>query len=95
MILVTGEQDLLEVIFWTGLVQEKVQSCCLVRKGSNIEKLKNENILIDVAFGDLTDGDSLKKALKGVDTLVHLIGKFVEKKAQHSRSYIVREPEIS
>ncbi len=80
MILVTGGTGFVGGHLVDRLVQEKVQSRCLVRKGSNIEKLKKENALIDVAFGDLTDGDSLKKALKGVDAVVHLIGIIVEKK---------------
>lgn len=62
------------------LVHEKIQLRCLVRKDSNIEKLKKEKALIDVAFGDLTDEESLKKALEGVETVVHLIGIIVEKK---------------
>lgn len=80
MILVTGGTGFVGGHLVDRLVQEKVQSRGLVRKGSNIEKLKKENALIDVSFGDLTDGDSLKKALKGVDTVVHLIGIIVEKK---------------
>lgn len=80
MILVTGGTGFVGGHLVDRLVQEKVQSRCLVRKGSNIEKLKKENALIDVAFGDLTDGESLKKALIGVDTVVHLIGIIVEKK---------------
>ena len=80
MILVTGGTGFVGGHLVDRLVHEKIQSRCLVRKDSNIEKLKKEKALIDVAFGDLTDEESLKKALEGVETVVHLIGIIVEKK---------------
>lgn len=78
MILVTGGTGFVGGHLVNRLSQEKIRSRCLVRKSSNIEKLRNP--VIDLAFGDLTDEESLKKALEGVDTVVHLIGIIVEKK---------------
>ncbi|MFZ3170311.1 MAG: complex I NDUFA9 subunit family protein [Candidatus Methanoperedens sp.] len=78
MILVTGGTGFVGSHLVNRLSQEKIRSRCLVRKSSNIEKLKKP--VIDLAFGDLTDEESLKKALEGVDTVVHLIGIIVEKK---------------
>lgn len=60
------------------LAQEKIQTRCLVRRTSNIEKLKE--LGIEVAYGDVTDRESLKEALKGVDAVVHLVGIIVEHK---------------
>lgn len=80
MILVTGGTGFVGGHLVDRLLQEKIQSRCLVRKGSNIEKLKKEKPIIDLAFGDLTDEESLKNALEGVETVIHLIGIIVEKK---------------
>ena len=60
------------------LAQEKIQTRCLIRRTSNIEKLKE--LGIEVAYGDVTDKQSLKKAVRGVDTVVHLVGIIVEPK---------------
>ena len=78
MILITGGTGFVGGHLVNRLSQEKIRSRCLIRKSSNIEKLKKPGI--DLAFGDLTDEESLKKALEGVDTVVHLIGIIVEKK---------------
>ena len=80
MILVTGGTGFVGGHLVDRLLQEKIQSRCLVRKGSNIEKLKKEKPIIDLAFGDLTDEESLKNALEGGETVIHLIGIIVEKK---------------
>ena len=61
-----------------GLALEKIKTRCLVRKGSNVERLKE--LGIELAYGDLTDTESLKKALEGVETVIHLIGIIVERK---------------
>jgi len=78
MILITGGTGFVGGHLVNRLSQEKIRSRCLIRKSSNIEKLKKPGI--DLAFGDLTDEESLKKALEGVDTVVHLVGIIVEKK---------------
>lgn len=80
MILVTGGTGFVGGHLVDRLLLEKIQSRCLVRKGSNIEKLKKEKPIIDLAFGDLTDEESLKNALEGLETVIHLIGIIVEKK---------------
>lgn len=78
MILITGGTGFVGGHLVNRLSQEKIRSRCLIRKSSNIEKLNKPGI--DLAFGDLTDEESLKKALQGVDTVVHLVGIIVEKK---------------
>jgi NADH dehydrogenase len=78
MILVTGGTGFVGSHIVKRLALEKIKSRCLVRKGSNVKRL--EELGIELAYGDLTDKESLKKALEGVETVVHLIGIIVERK---------------
>lgn len=57
---------------------ENIQTRCLVRTTSNIEGLKE--LGIETAYGDVTDSNSLKKALAGTETVIHLVGIILEKK---------------
>lgn len=78
MILVTGGTGFVGSHLVKRLALEKIKTRCLVRKRSNVERLKEHGI--ELAYGDLTDKESLKKALEGVETVIHLIGIIVEKK---------------
>jgi NADH dehydrogenase len=78
MILVTGGTGFVGSHIVKRLAMEKMKTRCLVRKGSNVGRL--EELGIELAYGDLTDKESLKKALVGVETVIHLIGIIVERK---------------
>jgi NADH dehydrogenase len=78
MILVTGGTGFVGSHIVKRLALEKIKTRCLVRKGSNVKRL--EELGIELAYGDLTDKESLKKALAGVQTVIHLIGIIVERK---------------
>src|SRR5659263_221993 len=78
MILVTGGTGFVGSHIVRRLALEKIKTRCLVRKGSNVKRLKE--LAIELAYGDLTDKGSLKKALEGVETVIHLIGIIVERK---------------
>jgi dihydroflavonol-4-reductase len=41
----------------------------LVRKSSNLDRLKNSQV--ELVYGDITDRDALKQAMTGVDTVFH------------------------
>jgi NADH dehydrogenase len=78
MILLTGATGFVGSHIVKRLAMEKIKTRCLVRKGSNVKRL-NE-LGVELAYGDLTDKESLKKALEGVITVIHLIGIIVERK---------------
>ncbi len=78
MILVTGGTGFVGSHLVRRLASESIQTRCLVRRTSNIERLKEPGI--EVAYGDLTDRESLKKAVEGTDVVIHLVGIIVEKK---------------
>lgn len=78
MILVTGGTGFVGSHLMKRLSSERIQTRCLVRKTSDVEKLKE--LGIEVAYGDVLDKDSLKKAVEDVETVIHLVGIIVEKK---------------
>lgn len=78
MILVTGGTGFVGSHLIKRLASERIQTRCLARKTSAIEKLKELGIA--VAYGDVLDKESLKKAVEDVETVIHLIGIIVEKK---------------
>jgi NADH dehydrogenase len=78
MILVTGGTGFVGSHIVKRLALEKIKTRCLVRKGSNVNRL--EELGIELSYGDLTDKESLNKALAGVETVIHLIGIIVERK---------------
>ncbi|CAG1001769.1 MAG: complex I NDUFA9 subunit family protein [Candidatus Methanoperedens sp.] len=79
MILVTGGTGFVGMHLMKRLASERIQTRCLVRKTSDIEKLKDP--VIEVAYGDVLDKESLKKAVEGMETVIHLVGIIVEKKS--------------
>ncbi len=78
MILVTGGTGFVGSHLVKRLAQKKIQTRCLIRVNSNIELLKE--LGIEVAYGDVTDKDSLKKAMQGVGAVIHLVGIIIEHK---------------
>jgi len=78
MILVTGGTGFVGSHLIKRLASERIQTRCLARKTSAIEKLKE--LGIEVAYGDVLDKESLKKAVEDVETVIHLVGIIVEKK---------------
>jgi uncharacterized protein YbjT (DUF2867 family) len=78
MILVTGGTGFVGSHLVKRLASERIQTRCLVRKTSDTQKLKE--LGIEVAYGDVLDKESLKKAVEDVETMIHLVGIIVEKK---------------
>jgi len=74
MILVTGASGKLGKEVSRQLAQKRLQFRCLVRKTSKIEEL--EEIGANLCYGDVTDRESLKEAMKGVDSVIstHTLG---------------------
>lgn len=72
MILLTGATSQVGQVLVKKLASSHEKIRCFVRKTSNIEKIKGDNI--ELFFGDFSDKESIKKALDGVEYLVHLGG---------------------
>jgi nucleoside-diphosphate-sugar epimerase len=66
MILITGSTGFLGKHLIKVLDKKNIK--CLVRKDSNISHLKD----IELVYGDITDANSLDKALKDVKEVIHL-----------------------
>ncbi len=45
---------------------------CLIRKGSQIEHLKNYNLNLEFIYADFNNFDSLKKSMEGIKTVLHI-----------------------
>lgn len=69
-ILVTGATGFIGSAVTRALVQNKKSVRCLVRKGSDISNL--EGLKVEYAYGDVTDLDSVRRAVKGCDQVIHL-----------------------
>ncbi len=78
MILVTGGTGFVGSHLVRRLAREKIQTRCLVRGSSNIGLLKE--LGMEVTYGEVTDKESLKKAVEGMETVIHLVGIIVERK---------------
>jgi nucleoside-diphosphate-sugar epimerase len=70
--LVTGATGFVGKSIVKELKKRGVDVTALVRKSSNLEYLVNENI--PYVYGDLTDFDSLKKAFKNHNVVIHAAG---------------------
>ena len=69
MNLVTGGTGLLGSHIVEQLCKRERPVRALVRKGSNTDWLKSQPV--DLAEGDLSDAESLRKACEGVDVVYH------------------------
>ncbi len=69
-ILITGATGFIGSAVVRQLVAEKKAVKCLVRKGSDLSNL--EGLKVEYAYGDVTDLDSVRRALKGCDRVIHL-----------------------
>lgn len=70
--LVTGASGFIGPHLVERLQQNGYEVRCLVRPSSDLERLKP--LSPEFVFGDVTDQDSLKAAVEGVDTVFHLAG---------------------
>jgi nucleoside-diphosphate-sugar epimerase len=69
-ILVTGATGFIGGHLVNALIDKGYEVRCLVRKTSNVMRLKNINA--ELIYGDITELDSLEKALDGIDVVYHL-----------------------
>jgi uncharacterized protein YbjT (DUF2867 family) len=69
MLLLTGATGLLGSAVLRRLVAEGTQVRCLVR---DPRRLGAQRVRVQIALGDLTDPQSFRNAMRGVDTVVHL-----------------------
>jgi len=65
--LVTGSTGFIGSAIVRELLKEDVEVKVLIRKTSNTRNI--DNLDVEKVYGDIRDGDSMKKALKGCDTL--------------------------
>lgn len=78
MILVAGGTGFVGSHLVRRLARENIKTRCLVRRTSNIERLKQLDV--EIAYGDVTDKASLENAVKEVEAVIHLVGIIVEHK---------------
>jgi len=76
MILVTGATSQLGEILVQKLSKGNEKVSCFVRKTSNIENLKLENV--EFVYGDYKNMDSIRDSLEDVEYLVHIGGIWYE-----------------
>ena len=72
MILVTGATGFIGSHLVRAFVERGKEVRCLIRKGSNLERLKG--LEVELYYGDLLDRDSLRNAAKGSEVVYHLAG---------------------
>ncbi|MFB4167258.1 SDR family oxidoreductase [Virgibacillus sp. JSM 102003] len=70
MILLTGATGFLGEFVLEELVNRGHEVTCFVRKTSNLEKIKRENV--NYVYGELDDYKSICEALKGKETLINI-----------------------
>src|SRR3989338_6947557 len=74
MILVTGANGFVGSHVVRLLVKRGEDVRCLVRRGSNLVNLEEKGLKdnIELAYGDVRDPDSIRKAVSGAKTVYHL-----------------------
>ena len=74
MILVTGASGKLGKEISRQLTQRKLDFRCLVRKSSKVKEL--EEMGANLSYGDVTDRESLRQAMQGVEQVIstHCLG---------------------
>ncbi len=76
MILVTGASGFVGRHLVAALIKKGIPVRCLIRSSSVSEKLLKS---IEIAYGDVTDPDTLGPACDGVDGIIHLVAIIREK----------------
>jgi len=65
----------LNVLKREGLAAAEIESCrVLCRAGSDTAPIAESGLPLEIAAGDLDDPDSLKCAMRGMDTVLHIAG---------------------
>jgi NADH dehydrogenase len=72
MIFIAGATGFVGTNLLRVLHQRGIKTRCLVRSEKKAENIKN--LATEIVYGDITDRESLKKTLGGIDTVVHLVG---------------------
>jgi len=74
-ILVTGGTGFIGSHTIDALIKQGFQIRCLVRKKDNLGYIQEhvDKKRVELAYGDVTDLESLKKAVKGIDTIYHFV----------------------
>ena len=70
MIFITGSTGFIGLNLVNQLVKKKYQVTCFVRKSSDISKLSKLNVKI--IYGDITDKESISKAISNQKIIIHL-----------------------
>lgn len=73
IILVTGAAGFIGSHLTDALVRRKEKVRCLVRKQDDLKYLQKNKV--EIFFGDVTNRQTLSKAIKGVDIVYHLAAK--------------------
>ena len=71
-ILITGASGFIGSHLTKTLLAENHEVTCLVRPSSPLDRLRQSHVRL--AYGDVTDGDSLPAAFEGQDVVFHLAG---------------------
>ena len=71
-VLVTGANGFVGSHLVEGLLDKGYQVRCLVRKTSNLKWLSG--LKVEYAYGDISEKDSLKEAVRNVDIIIHSAG---------------------
>lgn len=72
MLFLAGGTGFVGTALLEALLRQGLSIKCLARNQEKAHSLKEKGI--EPHIGDITDRDSLKDALKGVDTVIHLVG---------------------
>ncbi len=87
MIFIAGATGFVGTNLLETLSKRGIRTRCLVRSEKKAEKIKN--LATEIVYGDITDRESLRNLMEGVDTVVHLVGIIRETpKATFQKVYI-------